>query len=989
MNIVIDISTESSGGKRSVSFNGELSYHIREIELQAALKESNFNFWKNDIANGTGLGQQLYKFLNGSGGQLDSIIEESRQSSEQLSLYLQIPYDINSLPFELLYNSVFLAQQSHPRIYIIRKVVDRHGREKHTPEPRPLKVLFMACSPLDYRSHEVLEFEKEEDKILSSVERFPVDVITEDLGSLTGLYERLYEDGPFDVVHITGHAGHDYELGPVFYIEDEIGRLDKVTPERLWDEALRHFAPRLLFLSGCSTGKSDKVNCAESFAYCMVEKGVPLVLGWGLPVTDMGATLMTTKLYEYLGMGQGITEALANSRQDLEKNYHPWPLLRLFTDGSSLGGFISSGQKIRYAPVRKTRYRMLSEGHVKVLDKGFVGRRREIQKGVRSLRGVPDEKEILRYGILIRGPAGVGKSCLAGKLIERFKDWELIVFHDSLTSEGDILIKFKKLFDRLGETEGLDVIKSDKTYEEKIKELFRNVFQRLSLMIYFDDFEQNLVNQGDYWEIRPDVIRIIRPLLQALDWYETKARMIITSRYPFELEHEGENLYEKLTDITLTSFKDADLRKKCAELSCISASKYKEMYLHYGCGNPRLLEWLEIIAENEEKYDPDSLAQALEGKNEGYIREYLAEFLMEIEGKEFSDFLRQALVFRRPVAQKAFDDIGDVQLLEKGVGLTLFEKEHVAGQDAQYWVNPVIREKQWNKQTESDQKKLHQIALDWYDRIISGSESPDYEYLKEAVYHALASDNIIPACRYSIDLGKYMEQLLLYEDKKNLQKKVADRITKKVIEEATSKKDDNIAELLNNLGITYYTLGEALKAIKYYEKALGIDLKVFGDKHPNVARDYNNLGSAYSYLGEVQKAIEYYEKALGIIMGVYGEYHTYVATTNNNLGSAYRDLGEAQKAIEYYEKALGIFMGVYGEYHPYVAITNNNLGLAYRDLGEAQKAIEYYEKALCIDLKVFGDKHPNVATRYNNLGLAYSDLGQVQKAIEYYEKALC
>jgi hypothetical protein len=32
------------------------------------------------------------------------------------------------------------------------------------------------------------------------------------------------------------------------------------------------------------------------------------------------------------------------------------------------------------------------------------------------------------------------------------------------------------------------------------------------------------------------------------------------------------------------------------------------------------------------------------------------------------------------------------------------------------------------------------------------------------------------------------------------------------------------------------------EAIIFHEKALVIDLKIYGDQHPAVARDYNNLG---------------------------------------------------------------------------------------------------------------------------------------------------
>jgi CHAT domain-containing protein len=97
--------------------------------------------------------------------------------------------------------------------------------------------------------------------------------VTEDSGSLEGLRNSILEGGgSYDIVHITGHAGIDYKLGPVFYMEDDTGELDMVTAERLCNEGLKDFPPRLLFLSGCSTGKGDKVNEAESFAHQMVNK---------------------------------------------------------------------------------------------------------------------------------------------------------------------------------------------------------------------------------------------------------------------------------------------------------------------------------------------------------------------------------------------------------------------------------------------------------------------------------------------------------------------------------------------------------------------------------------------------------------------------------------------------------------------------------------------------------------------------------------------
>jgi len=707
MRHTIKVDPEVNEGTRTLYWNDEISHHIAEVDIQEMLTEARMEMWKSSEPSGATLGKRLYDALNGSGGKLTTILDESFQKGEPLYLYIQLPFAINALPVELLhYNGKF--QLLNNKLHIIRKINDRNRLKNEQPEKRALKLLFMACSPIDLPEGSVLQFENEEELILNKVQKYPVEMRIEDSGSLEGLADALYEGDGYDIVHITGHAGIDPELGPVFYMENDVGEMQKVTVNMLW-EKLKDFPPKLLFLSGCSTGKSDKFKDSESFGFQMVENGVSVVLGWGLPVSDAGATQLTAELYRNIAIGKGIHESVQAARQSVEGHYHTWPLLRIFTDGSRLNPLITAGQKLKSNTSRTITYKFLTDSQVQVLENGFVGRRRNIQQGMRTLKGNGNNK----YGLLIRGPAGVGKSCLAGKLMERFREKELLVMHGELKN-AELLQKLRGIFDRKGCSSGLKILNdTEMVFEDKVKSLFRDPLKDIPILIYLDDFEQNLIPKGNEYHVREGSIGLIKSILTALDWAEGETNLIITSRYLFILEVEGNDLsHEKLFDIPLMSFRGADLEKKKRELKYISNSKHIDLYMEFGKGNPRLLEWLDKIAEEEDKYDLQELQKALKDKNEEYIREYLADIIARVQGKEFVHFLNRAAVFRQPVYDSAFEMFGSGELLDNGVSLTLFEQEQVQEENSLYWVAPVIREDRWQRLSAEEQFDTHKLAYD-------------------------------------------------------------------------------------------------------------------------------------------------------------------------------------------------------------------------------------------------------------------------------------
>ena len=111
----ISIDSQGEAGKRGIYLDEQPSHHIRETELDQALTDARQNFCKTDADNGAQLGTRLYRMLSGSGGQIDKLLDESLQQGEPLSLLLDIPYELNALPFELLNDGQFLPRE-HIRV---------------------------------------------------------------------------------------------------------------------------------------------------------------------------------------------------------------------------------------------------------------------------------------------------------------------------------------------------------------------------------------------------------------------------------------------------------------------------------------------------------------------------------------------------------------------------------------------------------------------------------------------------------------------------------------------------------------------------------------------------------------------------------------------------------------------------------------------------------------------------------------------------------
>ncbi|MGH7452246.1 MAG: tetratricopeptide repeat protein, partial [bacterium] len=702
---------------------------------------------------------------------------------------------------------------------------------------------------------------------------------------------------------------------------------------------------------------------------------MPAVLSWGRSVSDQQATIAEQMIYRELSRGRDLLAAVQRARQELlehfrEAAHQAWPLLRLYSDGRMHGPLVQPNQKVRPKP-RQMVHTTLKNSQVKILETGFVGRRRQMQQSVQALKDSRD-----KVGALLHGAGGLGKSCLAGKLCERFSGHTLIIVHGKLNAIT-LQAGLKDAFIAANDAAGLEILAAPKEMPEKLAQLCATCFKEKNYLLVLDDFEQNLEGAaaGAPGPLLAETVPLLQTLLHYLPLTSKMTQLLITSRYEFALTENGRDLVAgRLEKVSLHSFQLAEQQKKARELSHLAEfldSPFAEMaevgrqLLAAGHGNPRLMEWLnQLVAAMPHVEVPDLLA-AVRDKQEEFIRQHVIRELLQRSGAAVENFLRCFSVYRLPVEAHGAESIAQRAeglehgaardwrtLLNEGVRLSLVEHDHARNT---YWLTPLLREELW--QQISDQFSVisvqcHEAAFAYYEKVCG--ERMDPILTEERIYHALGCGREEVAALQGGDLINFLRKKLAYLESKRVGEWI---LTEKQQPLATAYD----AFLLDEFSWTLMDLGDHRRAVEYGEQSLNINRAVLGEDHVQVARTLNILAYGWRALGENKKAIAYDEQALSIWKQVYGEQHSNVAATLNNLGLAWDDLGEHQKAIDYYEQALAISKEIYGEQHPSFANSLNNLGEASRMLGEYRKAIGYYEQALAINRAVYGDNHPNVA----------------------------
>jgi len=666
-------------------------------EAEITPEETRYLWKKPDYQ--VSIGEKLFRFLDGDARHLARALKEANQQGESLHVYLRTCKETADWPFELLarQGTYLLPRELH----LVRWVSDWGKGKQMPPQNRQLKFLFMACSALEVKPE--LDYEEEEEAIFQATERLAIEMEVDDSGSLEGLRHRL-ELEQYDVVHLSGHADIASNGNPFFIMEDEFGNKQEVFPGELWNGALIENPPRLLFLSGCRTGETPDITestDAVSFAQLLVESyNVPAVLGWGRKVKDRQAILAEKILFHELSRGRSILEAVQRVRYELRENLpagkiNAWPLLRLFSGGVALNAMVEKGQRWLPKP-RQVKLVSLKNSQVQVLAEGFVGRRRQMQIALSSLKQDYDQ-----VGVLLLGTAGLGKSCLAAKICERFSDHTEIIVQGKLDSIS-LAAALTDAFIMSQDKKGSAILAQPMEMKDKLARLCAGSFKEQRYLILLDGFDKNIegAEKGQPGPLIPEAAELLKVLLYYLPFSGKMTQLIITSRYGFSLTEQNRDLVgERLEKVMLTSFQESEQMKKLWQSKNLLSYKHGALALELmreGKGNPCLMEKLDRLVERMVSAAEPQLLQAIKEEREKFIREHVLRELYQQGGQELEMFLRGLSGYNRPILWQDIENMAGKagikngrELLAKGIRLSLIEHDQAQGG---YQVTPLLRE---------------------------------------------------------------------------------------------------------------------------------------------------------------------------------------------------------------------------------------------------------------------------------------------------------
>lgn len=862
-----------------------------------------------------------------------------------------------NLPWELLPGADGGFLVADARYAIRRSVRQTLLPAASGPAAPPLRILFMACAPLDLTG---LDYEKEEEAILRIVHKLGAKVHLEvaEAGTFDELHDLIIEHRPH-IVHLSGHASVDAGVGS-FAFENERGQLDSRNAREVAAQLFAGTGVRLVFVNGCETAQAATAGVCQTLT---ATGHVPLALGWGASIADDLATEFAREVFHIVAAGQPIDQAVAAARVALlqrgtirEGNIElldaSFALPQLYA-AEGVDALVDH-QRTPDAPPRPgVSYQLLGD-NIRGLREGFVGRRRQLQRTRPALHS--GEKNI----VLLTGIGGAGKSTLATRLANRCaQDGFRIVAVQARREEAAqfglrLVTELAKACQRMGRGSDEQMLLDGKRPLGYRLELAVEVLNEAKILLVLDNLEALMPAPPatHTWE-SPDVTAFFTALTSRLTG---QGRAILTCRYlPQGLDPAQPNLaHEPMPDFTEADFFKYLRRHptvfKRIDNGELSRQLIETFYRKLGA-TPRFVEQASAILGTLEadrlEEQLESLAAPAQGSSGDDLwrlqQKYFRDLFLPQLYESLSEPYRLALC-RLAAVQEALPSDGVAQVsgldsadefLGQCVGRSLLQRFGESGEVDLFAIYPLQRDFFTDplRLPEEAHREAHLAAAAFFRECYESDREEDLRIsfmaeLFTCLYHFTAADDLggqiwavdkiaRPLIRHAeygraLDLvSPFLEKarhidLLAIAARCALDTGEWKRARELYSEEIKSRTDSSDrqgeADVWHNLGTIEMHEGNIPAARDNFAKSLSIR-QIIGDRSGEAAT-WHNLAAIEILEGRYTAAREYFAKTLSIMKIIGNEVGE--AATWHGLASIDLNEGNYSAARDNFAKSLSI-----------------------------------------------------------------------------------
>ncbi len=913
-----------------------------------------------------------------------------KRKIEELLLAISVDdTQIANLPFEMVIPRFFpekfgkirqsLAPNHFGLVRTLEKDLEQFDMQGKAPSAAPLKMLFVTALPENMgEESKMLEIEEEQKRLIDAIGSFEATggqpkIVIEflDTASLAEINEALQKH-QHDILHISGHGSYDSKVKQgVLHLEDEDGNHCEVLGKELGETLRQHQCVKLLILSACET-----VIAGNGLVEQLAEFGLPSIIAMRFSVTDMGAKIFTTALYEALTKAETLTQAIAQAREQLwnyvkqarEREPQRPHLAEWFTPVVYLNQYTEALVNLKEKYVLPEdfypRSEFLKSKNTRLIGSGFIGRKRYLNALRRSFTKGEH--------VCLHGLGGMGKTTLAEAFAHNYENHshEVIIFRNG----NQIAEKFilDELFARLEADEKANkntvrqikqYLESDANPQDKLQVLIDNYLKNRKTILVFDNFEDVQKSEDGKPQQEIGSVSLLEFITYLCKNTPLGCHLLFTTRYKII------DLAKYLTHLVLDKMTYAEqyrLTNFSETLRKIPMNERGNIVEHLD-GNPRAYALLETLLKNDKTLIWTKLSTQIDELEAKVWEDLSLEKIYQRLNPEEQQLLQVCAVFisRTPIAALEYliekEELKTVKLELGGLlGLCFYDNENQT-----FEVHRLTRE--WMIKNIIADENLKQWAFLVGEYFKDKLNWGDDELAKDYFEIAEAFDDF---ARISFRLQSHYQLRGLYQR--------AFELNESVLEKNINDKTNT--DSLNNIGIILQTLGNYDQALEYLEKSLSITQRIGYLAGEGAA--LNNISQIYDSKGDYDTALNYLEQSLAIRQEIgdrQGE-----GITLNNIGQVYDAKRDYETALAYLEQSLVIQQQIgdrQGE-----GATLNNISQIYQARGDYDTALNYLEQSLSIRLQI-GDRKGEGAT-LNNLATTAHSKGNYDTALGYLQQSL-